>query len=188
MAEKLATERTNLDFLLKLACVAAVGVGIVWTFIPRTRASGIRPVAQRVRKMPDFALQALDGKTWKLSEHRGQVVLVNFWATWCPPCRAEMPGLARVSRELAADHFVIAGIAMDDEGAAVVKPFAERRSIPYPILVPPAVFPLGNGVESLPTSFLVDREGRIAKVYVGEISEAVLLADARALLAEPHAS
>lgn len=175
-----------MDFALKLACVAAVGAGIIWTFVPRVRVSGIKPVAERVRKMPDFSLPTLDGRKWTLSEHRGEVVLVNFWATWCPPCRAEMPGLARVSRKLSPERFEIAGIAMDDDGAAAVKPFAERRSIPYPVLVPPAVFPLGNGIEALPTSFLIDREGRVAKVYVGEISEDELLADAKALLAEPQ--
>ncbi|HVT95792.1 MAG TPA: TlpA disulfide reductase family protein [Bryobacteraceae bacterium] len=179
--------KTKWDGLVKGACIAVVGLAIVWTFVPRVKTQGIKPVAERIRKMPDFALPALDGKVWKLSEHRGSVVLVNFWATWCPPCRAEMPGLARVSRELSSGQFIIAGIALDDDGSAAVKPFIERHPTPYPILLPPAVFPLGNGIESLPTSILVDREGRVAKVYVGQLSERELKRDAEILLAEPAA-
>jgi cytochrome c biogenesis protein CcmG/thiol:disulfide interchange protein DsbE len=176
----------NLDFVFKVACVLAIGGAIVWSSLPAHSLSrGVRPVGSRGRMMPDFSLPDLDGKgAWKLSEHRGEVVLVNFWATWCPPCRAEMPGLARVSLELAAQRFTIAGIAMDEEGAAIVRPFAAAHPIPYPVLLPPADFPMGNGIESLPTSFLVDKRGRIAKAYVGEISETVLKRDVSALLGE----
>lgn len=177
-------KRWNLDFFLKAACLLAVGGAMVWTSLPHQRP-GVKPAAQRDKKMPEFSLPPLDGgKAWKLSDHRGEVVLVNFWATWCPPCRAEMPGLARVSRDLSNQRFVIAGIAMDDEGAPVVRSFAQRHPIPYPVLLPTAEFAIGNAIEALPTSFLVDRRGRIAKVYTGEISEGLLRRDAETLLAE----
>ena len=178
-------KRAGADFLLKAACVLAVVGGTMWALLPSHRvATGIRAVAARDKKMPDFSLPSLDGGVWKLSDHRGQVILVNFWATWCPPCREETPGLIRVSRELAGQPFQIAGIAMDDDGAKAAGPFVKRYGIPYPILLPNAQFALSDAIESLPSSFLLDRQGRIAKVYVGEADEAVVLRDARILLAE----
>ena len=173
------------DFLLKAACILAVAAGTIWALLPSHRtATGVRTPAARDKKMPDFSLPSLGGGRWKLSDHRGQVILVNFWATWCPPCREETPGLIRVSRTLAGQPFQIAGIAMDDDGATSAAPFARRYGIPYPVLLPTAQFALSEAIDSLPTSLLVDRQGRIAKVYVGEADEAVVLRDARILLAE----
>ncbi len=177
----------KLDTAIKIACVTLAVGGTLWALLPihHSPGAGLRPVSSRSKNMPDFALPALDGHTWKLSQHRGDVVLVNFWATWCPPCRAEIPGLIELSRDLSGQPFTIAGIAMDDGGAADVRPFVRSRGIGYPVLLPNASFALSDAVESLPTSFLVDKRGRIAKVYVGEIEMSALRADVRALLNEP---
>ncbi len=173
------------DTVLKIACVVLVVGGTIWALMPARRAgASVRPAAARDKKMPDFSLPELGGGSWKLSDHRGQVVLVNFWATWCPPCRAEIPGLIETSRTLEGKPFAIAGIAMDDGGMPAVKPFASEHRIPYPILMPDAAFSLADAIDSLPTSFLVDKQGRIAKVYVGQIDEDVLMSDVRTLLRE----
>ena len=155
--------------------------------IPRhesTPPSSVKPASVR-RSMPDFALHDLGGSTWQLSAHRGEVVLVNFWATWCPPCREETPGLVRIANHYAAKGLTVAGVNMDDGGAAPVRDFVRDYHLPYPVMRPDSSFLLANEIESLPTTFLIDRQGRIAKTYVGEVREAVFRADIESLLAEP---
>ncbi len=131
----------------------------------------------------DFSLPTLDGRTWNLADHRGRVVLVNFWATWCPPCRMETPGLVSLQSDYRARGLDIAGVNMDDDQSAVA-PFVERYKINYPVLLPRQPFPLGDHIDALPTSILLDRNGRVARRYVGMISEAAVRADVDTLLAE----
>ncbi len=131
----------------------------------------------------DFSLPTLDGRTWNLADHRGRVVLVNFWATWCPPCRMETPELVSLQSDYKSRGLDIAGINMDDD-PAVVRPFVERYNINYPVLLPRQRFSLGDHIDALPTSILLDREGRVARQYVGMISEAAVRGDIDKLLAE----
>jgi peroxiredoxin len=109
----------------------------------------------------DFSLTDLQGKTWSMKELRGKVVLVNFWATWCPPCRKEMPDLDSLSRQFAEQGLVI--LAVSDETENKVRPFVEQRKIGYPILLDPGrkVNTLFN-VDSIPESFLFDSKGNLA--------------------------
>jgi thiol-disulfide isomerase/thioredoxin len=136
------------------------------------------------RKMVDFKLADLSGSAWQLSDRRGRVVLVNFWATWCPPCREETPGLVRLYRSYRPRGVEMVGIDMDDDPAQAVPGFVRSFHIPYPVLVPDSGFDLANEIDSLPTTLLIDRQGRIAKVYVGAMPEAQLGADLDALLKE----
>ena len=109
----------------------------------------------------DFTLTDLQGKTWSMKELRGKVVLVNFWATWCPPCRKEMPDLDALYRQFAGQGLVI--LAVSDETQEKVRPFIEQRKIGYPILLDPdrKINTLFH-IESLPESFVYDREGKLA--------------------------
>ncbi len=134
--------------------------------------------------MVDFRLADLSGSAWQLSDRRGRVVLVNFWATWCGPCRDETPGLVQLYRSYRPRGVEMVGIDMDDDPAEAVPGFVHSYRIPYPVLVPDSGFELANEIESLPTTLLIDRQGRIAKVYVGAMSEAELGADLDALLKE----
>jgi len=132
----------------------------------------------------DLSLAQIGGGVWKSADHRGQVILVNFWATWCPPCRMETPGLVRLANEYRSKGVEIVGVAMDDDGSAdTVTKFVRSYGIPYPILLP--TDSLLSQIDSLPTTFLMDRQGRIAKSYVGAISEATFRKDIDNLLQEP---
>jgi thiol-disulfide isomerase/thioredoxin len=129
-------------------------------------------------------VQTLNGDKWSLSEQRGKVVLVNFWATWCPPCRVETPALVGLHRKYAERGFTVAGVAMDEEPWSTVPDFMKKYGIVYPILTPTEQLSLIDRVESLPTSILIDKSGRIARTYVGLVTESGLSDDIEAVLAE----
>ncbi len=120
---------------------------------------------ERKRASADFTLRDLKGKEWKLSALRGKVVLVNFWATWCPPCRKEMPDLDALYSHFRKRGFVV--LAISDEEAAKVAPFVKKRRIHYPVMLDPgrSIHEL-FGVEGIPKSFLYDREGKLVATAI----------------------
>jgi len=123
------------------------------------------------RAAPDFQLRDADGRTVRLSDYRGKVVLLNFWATWCGPCAIEIPWFVEFERRHKDRGFAVLGIAMDDEGWEVVRPYMDRFRINYRVLMGnDDVAQAYGGVDSLPTSFLIDREGNVAQVHVGLVS------------------
>ncbi len=133
------------------------------------------------RPAPDFTLTATDQTTLRLSDLRGKVVLLNFWATWCPPCEAELPDLNALHREYAeAQGFTVVGIDLE-EAPADVSAFAEARGLTYPLLLDTdgAVTNDRFGVRSLPTSMIIDRDGVIRDTWVGQITRAAMLARLR---------
>jgi peroxiredoxin len=113
------------------------------------------------RQQADFTLSDLQGKTWTLKDLRGKVVLVNFWATWCPPCRKEMPDLETLYHRFKDSGLVI--LAISDEDAAKVKPFVAERRVSYPILLDPGrkVNELFQ-IDGIPKTFVYDRDGKLA--------------------------
>lgn len=126
------------------------------------------------RLAPDFSLRDVNGVEYSLRDYRGKVVFVNFWATWCGPCRREIPDLIELQEEHEGD-LVILGVSLDREGAAKVKPFVEMMEIPYPILVDgDEVAGRFGPFNSIPMTFVVDRDGRIAEQLVGLQSKQVL--------------
>ena len=135
------------------------------------KAASMKEAGKR-NPAPDFALRDIDGKTVRLSDFKGKVVLVDFWATWCGPCKIEIPWFIEFERKHKDKGFAVIGISMDEEGWEVVKPFLSRLNVNYRVVI-------GNdstaqsygGVEALPTTFLIDREGRIAATHVGLASK-----------------
>jgi peroxiredoxin len=132
---------------------------------------------------PDFTLPNLDGRPVRLSEFRGKVVLLDFWATWCGPCRLEVPHFKELTAKYGEQGFVVLGVALDETGAEVVRPFVQQNEIGYPIVIGDQ-YTAGRygGVGALPTTFLLDRSGRVAKKYVGYRDLEVFEEDIRPLL------
>ncbi len=152
------------------AVVAAVALlaGVGCSNAPRTvRAASLKPNKDR-KKAPDFALKDANGQTVHLSDYRGKVVLLDFWATWCGPCKVEIPWFQEFERQNKDKGFAVLGVAMDDDGWEVVKPFAQERGINYRLVLGnDDVAKLYGDLEALPTTLLIDREGNIASIHVG---------------------
>jgi peroxiredoxin len=133
---------------------------------------GVKSASER-RAAPDFSLKDANGQTVKLSDYRGKVVLLNFWATWCGPCKLEIPWFIDMQRNLKDQGFTVIGVSMDDEGWEAVRPFVSEERMNYPVVLGnESVSQLYGGIESLPTTFIIDREGKIAAVHVGLVSKA----------------
>ncbi len=117
---------------------------------------------------PPFTLERLDGGASALSEFRGKVVLLNFWATWCGPCRAEMPSLEALSHQFPSQDFVVVGISTDYEGSQIVQPFMESFGLTFPVLLDPEMKVNDKfEIRSLPTSIVLDRRGVIRHKFFG---------------------
>jgi thiol-disulfide isomerase/thioredoxin len=157
----------------------------IYAFSPavRNQFGSVHPEAQRAR-VSNFTAQSLNGDKWSLEDQRGKVVLVNFWATWCPPCRIETPALVDLHTKYADQGFTVAGITMDEVPQDTVPAFVKKYGIAYPILTPNEQLSLIDRVEALPTSILIDRSGRIARTYVGLVTEIGLSDDIETLLSE----
>jgi thiol-disulfide isomerase/thioredoxin len=124
-----------------------------------------------LKKAPDFKLQTIDGKTVKLSDYRNKVVIVDFWATWCPPCRRGIPDLIELQNEFKKDLVVI-GISVDRDTRDGVAEFARKQAINYPIcyFTDKVVEDFG-GIEGIPTSFVIDKKGNIVDSHVGLVDK-----------------
>jgi peroxiredoxin len=166
---------------LRFIAISVAVAAIIWSFTPKGASGPMKEPGSR-RAMPAFSLPALGGGEWSLADQRGKVLLVNFWATWCPPCRRETPELVELHKQYAGRGFSVVGISLDERPEQVVPAFVEKYRMPYPVLTPTADFDLASRIESLPTSFLVDREGRIARTYLGAVTMEALTEDVEALL------
>ena len=128
-----------------------------------------------VATAPDFELKDVQGKVFRLSDAKGTVRLVDFWTTWCAPCREEIPMFKELHATYGAKGFTLVGIAMDDEGLDKVKPYVDEEKIPYMTLIGNEdVAKAFGGIVGFPSKFLVDREGRIVDSWVGAVPRAVL--------------
>ncbi|HLC40786.1 MAG TPA: TlpA disulfide reductase family protein [Methylomirabilota bacterium] len=118
------------------------------------------------RKVPDFSLQDLDGKTVTLKEFRGKVVFLNFWATWCPPCREEMPAMQKIYTELQDKGLVMLAVNFM-ETPNTIRPFVKEHKLTFPILLDSGTVMVSFGVLGLPATYLIDRQGKAAARALG---------------------
>jgi thiol-disulfide isomerase/thioredoxin len=162
--------------------LAALGVFVLVRLAPHLGAIiGVRS-GQDIA--PDFSVTTLNGDVVSSSALRGKVVLVNFWATWCLPCRAEMPLLEAMWKRHAADGFVLLGFSTDRTGEDGVRKFLAERGITYPVAIVAREAEAFGGVRGIPTSFLLDQTGRIRHRVVGPLAPATLELAVRRLLAD----
>lgn len=118
---------------------------------------------------PDVTMETLDGQTINLAEQKGKVILVNFWATWCAPCRKEIPELIDLYSSMKGDGLMVVGIAVDNEGTSVVEPFVEKEGINYPIVIDTSRSIESNfeAMYGLPTTYVVNPDGQIVRRVLG---------------------
>jgi cytochrome c biogenesis protein CcmG/thiol:disulfide interchange protein DsbE len=144
--------------------------------------AAVRPEKTR-KAAPEFSLKDSTGATVKLSDYKGKIVLLNFWATWCGPCKIEIPWFIEFEKTYKDKGFAVLGVSMDEEGWDVVRPYVERAKVNYRIVIgDDTMAQQYGGVDSLPTSFLIDKEGRIASVHVGLVSRGSYQSEIRELL------
>lgn len=119
---------------------------------------------------PDFALKDMSGRDVRLSDFKGKVVLVNFWATWCPPCRSEIPSMARMTAAMSGLPFQLLAVSIDEGGKAPVEALFKSMQVNLPTLLDPASS-VGKryGITGVPETFIVDRKGVVVKKVIGPV-------------------
>lgn len=156
---------------------------------PAAAAANLTPAQQglpdlRGKPAPAFTLKTPDGKTVSLSDYKGKAVLVNFWATWCGPCKLEMPWLIDLQKKYGPQGFTVLGISEDDGAAKDVSDFASKIGVNYPILLAnEKVSKAYGGIDYLPTSYYIGRDGKVVFEVGGIISQDEIASDIQKILA-----
>ncbi len=153
------------------AASAALALLLASCSRPSSLPTELKSEGQR-KSAPNFSLKDADGNVVKLTDYRGKVVLVNFWATWCGPCEAEIPWFIEFEKKYKDQGFAVLGVSMDDDGWKSVRPYVASHKINYRIMIGSEVVSQQFGeIEALPTSFVLDREGRIASNHIGLVDK-----------------
>ena len=166
---------------MALLIVALVAAAMLYFGFHMARRSDANPGISITKSgiAPDFALETLDGKNLRLSDLRGKAVLLNFWATWCGPCKIETPWLVELQKQYGSQGLQVVGVAMDDSGKEDIAKFAQDMGVNYPVLLgKEAVGDEYGGVPALPESFFIGRDGKIVDRIIGlkgkgDIEEAI---------------
>ena len=185
--------RKSLDGYWIFVSIITLGLGLVWIWLSKVTPDSIVNSAIQVPQegflAPDFELVSLEGELVSLSELRGKAVLVNFWATWCPPCRSEMPAMQQVFDEYGTEKFVILAVNRTHQDRSQdVETFVLERELTFPILLD-NTGDVSNQyqVRSLPTSYFIDPDGIIREVVIGgPMAEALLRSRVDHLLGEGY--
>jgi peroxiredoxin len=173
-------------FKKSLVLVSLAVAALLWS------CSGKQPFnaeAQSIRNRKpaaDFTLRDANGSAVKLSDYRGKVVLLNFWATWCGPCTLEIPWFEEFERDYKTQGLAVVGVSMDEDGWKAIKPYMDAHKMNYRVLLgDDSVSQLYGGVDSLPTTFIIDRAGRMAfPPHIGLAGKNEYLKEIQSLLGE----
>src|SRR2546426_6776865 len=139
------------------------------------------PIAKTLAR--DWKLADLNGKIVNFSDFRGHVLILDFWATWCAPCRVEIPHFVELQKQYGAKGLAVIGVSLDEQGLEVVKQFAKRFGVNYPIVIGnEKVAQAYGGIDGIPTTFVIDRQGRIVGRHIGYDDKAVFEKEIQSLL------
>jgi peroxiredoxin len=128
--------------------------------------------AQASDPAPNFSLKTADGKVVELNKLKGKAVVVNFWATWCGPCRSEIPGMLEVYDRYRSKGLEIVGVSLDRDGWRVVSPYVDKTKITYPVVLgDEGIVEAYGGIEAIPTTFVIDKKGNIVEKHIGYMSK-----------------
>ncbi len=180
--------RRRLLTALALACVVVAGY-LLYPVVIHSLAQKIRESrgVEVSKKAPDFTLKEASGKRLSLSDYKGKVVLLNFWATWCGPCKEEIPWFIQFEKEYGSQGFTVLGVSMDDDGWNVINPYVAQHGINYPIvLADEDVNERYGGIDALPTTLMIGRDGKVAVIHQGLAGRGEYEKEIRELLATGH--
>jgi len=169
-----------------LLLVSVAVAALLWSCSGKDPFSAEAQSIKNRKPAADFTLRDANGTAVKLSDYRGKVVLLNFWATWCGPCTLEIPWFIEFEQQYKTQGFAVIGVSMDEEGWNAIKPYMAAHKMNYRVLLgDDSVSQLYGGVESLPTTFLIDRKGRVAfPPHIGLAGKNEYLKEIQSLLGE----
>lgn len=163
---------------LALGIALATGSSVC---VATPRAASVTPANER-KAAPDFALQNDKGALLKLSEFKGKVVVLDFWATWCHGCKLEIPWFMEFEKKYKDSGLVVIGVSMDADGWKSVKPYVAMKKMNYPVVIGNDGLAQKFGLSSMPMTLLIDREGKVADKHVGVVDKSVWESEIRTLL------
>lgn len=154
--------------VLSIGLIITIFVVVKVVRLSRTPGVSIKDKKAVFKPAPDFMLFDIHGSERRLADFKGKVVILDFWATWCPPCKAEIPHFIELYNEYKDEGLEIIGVSLDRNAGRVVGPFTEENGINYTVLLGDRdITDLYGGIISIPTTFIIDREGGIRKKYIG---------------------
>jgi peroxiredoxin len=143
-------------------------------------AANTSPAAEPKPVAPNWQLRDINGEPISLADFKGKVVILDFWATWCPPCRQEIPGFVTLQRKYQDKGLVIIGVSLDKQGPSVVKPFMRELGMNYRVVMgDEKIVSDYGGIEAIPTTFIIDRQGKVVTVHQGFTDNATFEAEIR---------
>jgi thiol-disulfide isomerase/thioredoxin len=173
----------NTDWFSRLRRACLIGL-LLMGFTCLKMASAFAQEASSARTpAPGWKLTDLNGRSVSFSDFRGKVVILDFWATWCAPCRVEIPQFVALQKQYGAKGLTVIGVSLDEQGLDVVKKFVKRLAVNYPIVIGnEKVAEAYGGIDAIPTTFVIDRQGRIMSRHMGYDDKAVFEKEIQSLL------